>query len=140
MKLSTSAIFLCLFSIGTLYSQSKIQYDVSFKNAVHHEAQISVYYRDIATDTLSLRMSRTSPGRYAIHEFSKNVYDLKAEDENGNELVVSRPNPYQWDVSGHKGIVKINYILFANHGDKSWKFEKENVNLVADFVRTLSGN
>ena len=80
MKLSTYAMFLCLFSIGALYSQSKIQYEVSFKNAIHHEAAISVHYADVALDTLSVRMSRTSPGRYAIHEFAKNVYGFKAED------------------------------------------------------------
>ena len=120
MKLSTYAIFLCLFSIGALYSQSKIQYEVSFKNAIHHEAAISVHYADVALDTLSVRMSRTSPGRYAIHEFAKNVYGFKAEDENGNELVVNRPNPYQWDVSGHKGTIKISYTLFANHGDGTY--------------------
>jgi len=55
-------------------SAEPVQYDVSFNNAVHHEARISVTYRDIGDAPLQLRMSRSSPGRYAIHEFAKNVY------------------------------------------------------------------
>ena len=73
MKSIISAIFVCLFTTGIVFSQSNIQYEISFKNAVHHEAEISVEYKNIEKDTLSVRMSRTSPGRYAIHEFAKNV-------------------------------------------------------------------
>lgn len=137
MKLSIPAIFLFVFTIGTVYSQSKIEYEVSFKNAIHHEAHISVRYTDVSPDTLSVRMSRTSPGRYAIHEFAKNVYGFKAEDENGNELIVNRPNPYQWDVSGHKGTIKINYTLFANHGDGTYSQVDEthaHLNVPATFI------
>ena len=31
-------------------------------------------------------MSRSSPGRYAVHEFSKNVFDVQAFDGKGKEL------------------------------------------------------
>lgn len=46
-------------------------------------------------------MSRSSPGRYAIHEFAKNVYNVKAVDGKGKPIDVTRPNPYQWNVEGH---------------------------------------
>jgi predicted metalloprotease with PDZ domain len=137
MKIHSYFIFLCLFAIGILNSQSKIQYEISFKNAVHHEAAITVHFEGIKSDTLAVRMSRTSPGRYAIHEFAKNVYGFKAVDENGKELIVNRPNPYQWDVSGHHGTVKIYYTLFANHGDGTYSQVDEthaHLNIPATFI------
>ena len=43
-------------------------------------------------------MSRTSPGRYALHEFAKNVYAVRAIDGTGRSLAVTKPNPHQWHV------------------------------------------
>lgn len=137
MKLFHFIVFLCLFSIGAIQSQSKIQYDISFENAVHHEAAVKVLFEALETDTLKVRMSRTSPGRYAIHEFAKNIYAFKAFDGNGKELKVQRPNPYQWNISGHNGTVKINYILFANHGDGTYSQIDEShahLNIPASFI------
>ena len=34
-------------------------------------------------------MSRTSPGRYALHEFAKNVYDVRAFDGAGHAIDVT---------------------------------------------------
>ncbi|MGB5322814.1 M61 family metallopeptidase, partial [Lutimonas sp.] len=137
MKSISYAIIVCLFVTGNVFAQPNIQYEISFKNAVHHEAEISVNYKNIEIDTLSVRMSRTSPGRYAIHEFAKNVYGFKAFDDKGNELSVTRPNPYQWDISGHQGIVKITYTLFANHGDGTYSQVDEthaHLNIPATFI------
>ncbi|MGN6270347.1 MAG: M61 family metallopeptidase, partial [Sphingomonas sp.] len=55
-----------------------VSYDVSFPNAVHHEARISVTYRGLKPGTVDFRMARSSPGRYALHEFAKNVYSVSA--------------------------------------------------------------
>ena len=137
MKSIIYAIFVCLFVTGNVFSQSTVQYEISFKNALHHEAEISVEYKNIESDTLSVRMSRTSPGRYAIHEFAKNIYGFKAFDEKGNELEIGRPSPYQWDISGHQGIVKIAYTLFANHGDGTYSQVDEShahLNIPATFM------
>ncbi|SHJ46119.1 Predicted metalloprotease, contains C-terminal PDZ domain [Arenibacter nanhaiticus] len=96
------------------------QYSISFENAVHHEAEIKATFPDLAPGTLSVRMGRSSPGRYAIHEFAKNVYNFKATDSNGKLLKIQRPNPYQWDILEHNGEVTISYTLFANRGDGTY--------------------
>lgn len=95
-------------------AQSPVEYDVSFNNAVHHEARISATWRDIGDAPLQMRMSRSSPGRYAIHEFAKNVYQVWVSDGDGNRLSFTRPNPYQWDVAGHDGTVTVTYTLYAD--------------------------
>ena len=112
-------------------------YSISFENAVHHEANVSATFPDIASDTLTLRMSRTSPGRYALHEFAKNVYNFKAKDNKGNSLQVSRTNPYEWKVSGHDGTIVISYTLFANRGDGTYSQIDEShahLNIPATFM------
>ncbi|WP_190810085.1 M61 family metallopeptidase [Flagellimonas sp. S3867] len=112
-------------------------YKISFENAVHHEAMIEASFPNLSMDTISLRMSRTSPGRYALHEFAKNVYGFKATDGKGNPLTTSRPNPYEWEVTGHDGTVKINYILFANRGDGTYSQIDEthaHLNIPATFM------
>src|SRR5690606_26958848 len=95
-------------------------YTVSFENAVHHQALIRASFPDLGSGPLTLRMGRSSPGRYALHEFAKNLYGFKATDSKGNALKVHRPDPYQWEVSGHDGQVNIEYILFADRGDGTY--------------------
>jgi predicted metalloprotease with PDZ domain len=82
-------------------------------------------------------MSRTSPGRYAIHEFAKNVYNVKATDGNGKKLELTRPNPYQWDLVGHSGSVNVSYTLFANRSDGTYSQIDEthaHLNIPATFM------
>ena len=132
-------LFTFILSLLTLslYSQTTTQYEISFDNAVHHEAEISVTYTNLDEKVLEVRMSRTSPGRYALHEFAKNVYGVKATDSEGNELEVTRPNPHQWNVSGHDGTVKFEYTLFANRGDGTYSQVDEthaHLNMPATFA------
>ncbi len=92
---------------------AQVSYDVSFPNAVHHEAAITVTATGLKGPA-EFRMSRSSPGRYAVHEFAKNVYAVKAVDGKGKALAVTRPDPYQWNVTGHDGTVSLTYTLFAD--------------------------
>ncbi|MEX2362686.1 MAG: peptidase M61, partial [Balneolaceae bacterium] len=104
MKQLITTLTLSLLTIS-VYSQTTTKYEISFENAVHHEAEISIQYENLENKVLEVRMSRTSPGRYALHEFAKNVYGVKAFDSEGKELEITRPNPHQWNVSGHDGTV-----------------------------------
>jgi len=72
-------IVLLLFFTTTLQSQTNT-YKVSFPNAVHHEGIFTLTFPKITSDTLSVRMANSSPGRYAFHSFAKNVYNFKATD------------------------------------------------------------
>jgi predicted metalloprotease with PDZ domain len=113
-------LFLSLITIGFAFGQSVNEYEISFENAVHHEASIKATFKNLKDDVLEVRMSRSSPGRYAIHEFAKNVYNVKAFDGKGKALIVTRPNPYQWNVAGHDGTVVFTYTLFGDKGDGTY--------------------
>ncbi|SNR56890.1 Predicted metalloprotease, contains C-terminal PDZ domain [Maribacter sedimenticola] len=126
-----------LFFTALSLSAQTINYSISFDNAIHHEAVVTVNFPDIDQDTLSVRMSRTSPGRYALHEFAKNVYAFKAKDAQGNILKIYRPNPYEWQITGHNGNVTIEYILFADRGDGTYSQIDEShahLNIPATFI------
>ncbi len=128
--------FFALLSVLVVVAQTNT-YEISFENAVHHEASINATFSDLDMDTVSLRMSRTSPGRYALHEFAKNVYGFKATDNKGNSLKVYRPDPYEWKVTGHDGTINIEYILFANRGDGTYSQVDEthaHLNIPATFM------
>ncbi|MEW5687320.1 MAG: M61 family peptidase [Pseudomonadota bacterium] len=97
-----------------------VSYEISFANAAHHEAQVTATFRGAPAGPLSVRMSRASPGRYAIHEFAKNVYSVSATDGAGKPLTVTRTDPYSWSVAGHDGTVKVSYTLYADRGDGTY--------------------
>ena len=118
MKNLILTIFILIFQFSK--AQVSSIYSISFENAVHHEAKVHVVFTNLKTNEVEFRMSRTSPGRYALHEFVKNVYDVKVTDSKGNILKASRPNPYAWKVSGHDGEIQVTYTLFANRGDGTY--------------------
>ncbi|UII26561.1 PDZ domain-containing protein [Fulvivirga maritima] len=98
-----------------------VRYEVRFPNIKHHEAEISVKYEKLkASEPLYVRMSLSSPGRYAFHQFGKNVYDVAAFDQNGDELAITRVEPEMWEVKNHSGQVKVTYKLFANYADGTY--------------------
>jgi len=110
---------LLLTSIFEINAQ-KIVYKVAFPNAVHHEAKISLSVTGVQQKTAVFRMSRSSPGRYATHEFGKNVYDVTASDLQGNKLTIRRIDGDVFEVPEHKGSIMITYTLFANHADGTY--------------------
>ena len=98
-----------------------VRYHASFPNAVHHEAEIAITFPRSGRDTLEVWMSRSSPGRYAIHEFAKNVYSVTALDSAGDTLSIVRRDPYSWLVTGHGGgPVRFEYTLFADRADGTY--------------------
>ena len=61
-------------------TEKPIFYVVSFPNAVHHEAEIVMTVPQAPGKAFKVRMSRSSAGRYATHEFGKNIYNVTATD------------------------------------------------------------
>ena len=120
LRLALLLLASLLLASLTGLAQPTISYTASFENAVHHEAVITATYSGLPRGTLEARFSRSSPGRYALHEFAKNVYNVTAVDSRGRPLRIARPNPHQWDIAGHDGTVTIAYTLFADQADGTY--------------------
>jgi predicted metalloprotease with PDZ domain len=102
-------------------AQQEISYEVSFPNAVHHEAEISMTIPSVpANAPLKVRFARSSPGRYATHEFGKNIYKLKAFDANGKALALKQPAGDVYEIAQPSGKIKITYTIFGNWIDGTY--------------------
>jgi predicted metalloprotease with PDZ domain len=100
----------------------RVEYEIAFPNAVHHEAQVQATFAGVpATQPLQVRMSRSSPGRYALHEFAKNVYHVRATDGHGRPLALTQPDPYGWTVGAPAdGTVRFTYTLYGDRVDGTY--------------------
>ncbi len=81
---------------------------------------VDVTFTDVPAGSLQLRMSRSSPGRYAMHEFAKNVFGVSVTDAVGKLLPVTRPDPHGWDVPEHGPIVRVHYRVFGDRLDGTY--------------------
>ncbi|MCX7551159.1 M61 family metallopeptidase [Xanthomarina sp. F2636L] len=129
--------FLAFIFSMLVNAQVSSSYLISFENAVHHEANVQASFTDLKSENIEIRIARSSPGRYALHEFAKNVYNVKVTDSKGNKLQITRTNPYSWNVSGHDGTINVSYTLFANRGDGTYAQVDEthaHLNIPATFM------
>jgi predicted metalloprotease with PDZ domain len=120
VALRSFVLLVSLLSATASYPQPPVVYTLSFPAPEHHYAQVEVTFPAVPNGTFELRMSRSSPGRYALHEFAKNVFDVHTFDGKGRELAPARANPYQWDVTGHDGTVRVSYKVFGNLVDGTY--------------------
>jgi predicted metalloprotease with PDZ domain len=128
----TAAVALGISVIGTVISSAVVQaqtpppalapvrYEIRFPDLAHREAEVTVRFTAVAPGPLVVRMARSSPGRYALHEFAKNVYAVRATTPEGEPLPVSRRSPHEWSIAGHRGAVTFQYTLFADRADGTY--------------------
>jgi predicted metalloprotease with PDZ domain len=101
-------------------NQKAIFYSVSFPNAVHHEAEIVITIPQAPSGKILVRMSRSSAGRYATHEFGKNIYNVKAFNVDGSSLVINQIEGDLFEIPDHGETVKVSYTLFGNWTDGTY--------------------
>ena len=113
-------ILLVLGASPGAFAQASVAYRLSFPERVHRLMQVEVTFTEVPAGALQVRMSRSSPGRYAVHEFAKNIIGLAATDGEGRPLTVAHPNPHQWDVTGHTGTVRVTYRIYGDRVDGTY--------------------
>jgi predicted metalloprotease with PDZ domain len=122
---------------STAIESSPIVYKVSFDNVQHHELDIDLTINNISEGPLLLKMPQSSPGRYAVHNFAKNVYNVTAKSSTGEALAIYKTDIATWEVPEHNGSATITYTLFANHGDGTYSGidnRKAHLNMPATFL------
>ena len=139
-RFSTLLFFLGFMLLGyTVKAQSNtnIFYDVRFPNVAHNEAEITLSVKNVNPGPVQFTMSRTSPGRYALHEFAKNVYNVYATNNQGDTLEITRPDLHNWMVNKHNGTVKFSYTLYGDRADGTYSGvnrEHAHLNMPATFI------
>jgi predicted metalloprotease with PDZ domain len=141
LKLSSrtiASIVVAFLPVALPAQQKSVDYDISFPNAAQHEARVTATFRGIpAGTTLQVRMSQSSPGRYARSTFAKNVYDVAIVDGKGKHVDVTRPDTHGWNVTGHDGTVKVSYIVWGDRIDGTYlsvDHSHAHINMPATFM------
>ncbi len=138
LSIATLGLMLWATMFPAPATAQQVDYEIAFPNAAHHEAEVQVTFQGVGEgEPLEVRMSRTSPGRYALHEFAKNVYKVEAFDAQNNPLALTRPDPHQWDVADHDGTVRLSYTLFGDRADGTYAAIDEthaHLNIPATFM------
>lgn len=120
LLLTTLCVFFAAICAFAQPAQRPIFYAISFPNAAHHEAEIVLTVPQAPGGPLQFRMSRSSAGRYATHEFGKNIYNIKATDVDGKPLGLKQTEGDVYTLDEHPETVKISYTLFANWTDGTY--------------------
>src|SRR6188768_175718 len=116
-----AALLLCLLACtAPVRAQSPVAYRLSFPEPEHRWMQVELTLPDLPPPPLEIHMSRSSPGRYAVHEFAKNVYDVRITDLAGTSLEMAHPAPEQWVVPRHRGAVRVSYKVFGDRIDGTY--------------------
>ena len=99
---------------------SAIQYHLSFPEPEHRWVQVDVLFPDLKAESLNVLISSASPGRYARHEFAKNLVEIEFTDGAGTQLNATQVSPSEWNVVGHEGTVRVRYRLFGDRVDGTY--------------------
>ena len=97
-----------------------ISYRVSFPEPEHHWMQVEMTVSGLGAAPFKAHMSRASPGRYAVHEFAKNVFVVDAFNGKGARVATTRPDVDTWQVANHDGTVLIVYKIFGDTPDGTY--------------------
>ncbi|MFL2434395.1 MAG: M61 family metallopeptidase [Vicinamibacterales bacterium] len=117
---------LCLgfvgFSFLVLAAQQPAEtvYRLSFPAPQHRWLEVNVEFSDLMNESLHVRMSSASPGRYARHEFSKNIIDIAFTGAEGSTVIVQQRGTAHWEVKDHDGTVRVQYRIFGDRVDGTY--------------------
>ena len=114
-----AALCLCI-SAPRGQAPPPVEYRLSFPAPQHRWLAVDVRFPDAGEAPLHVRMSSASPGRYARHEFAKNLIEIAFTGADGDAVQVTRRGPAHWEVAGHGGEVRVRYRLFGDRVDGTY--------------------
>ena len=117
---------LCLGFVGlsclVLAAQqpTELVYQLSFPAPQHRWLEVNVEFSDLIDGPLHVRMSSASPGRYARHEFSKNIIDISFTGVGDSSVTVQQRGVGHWEIKDHGGAVHVQYRIFGDRVDGTY--------------------
>jgi predicted metalloprotease with PDZ domain len=114
-----------LAALGSIGADASLQdapitYVIRFPEPEHHWMEVELSATVPTGTPVEVRMSRASPGRYAVHEFAKNLFSIRAAGSDGRTLAVERVDPDTWRIAAHDGRVTVTYRIFGDHIDGTY--------------------
>jgi len=111
--LKSTILFAFSFFSLLSYSQS-VRYELRMTKPQNHYFEVSMHLKDVKAKKVEVKLPVWSPGSYLVREFSRNLNQVKARDEKGNALQVTKTAKNKWvvDRNGAKEII-VDYEVYA---------------------------
>lgn len=102
-------LFTSAFSIGQTAS-----YELKMSKPQNHYFEVKMTLEDIKDKEVTVKLPVWSPGSYLVREFSKNLNQVKATNEKGKELVVTKTSKNAWKIErGDAKQIHVHYEVYA---------------------------
>jgi predicted metalloprotease with PDZ domain len=104
-----------LFTITSFLSWSiEIAYSVNMSKPQNHYFEVEMSISQINQKTLLVKLPVWAPGSYLVREFSKNINLVRAFNEQGKELEITKTakNAWQINTTGIKSL-KVRYEVYS---------------------------
>ncbi len=101
-------------------AQQAVEYTVSIPHPDQRWLQVDARFPVKPGEPIEVRMARSSPGRYAPHEFGKNVYMFEAVGDAGARPAAEPVGPAQWRITARSAVAHVRYRLFADQVDGTY--------------------
>lgn len=115
---------LAAWSLLSLAEQSqpevRVEYRLTFPEPEHRWLYVEAVFAGLGNLPVQLQMSSASPGRYARHEFAKNIYAIEIFDGQNREMSFMRPRADRWLVTRHDGTIRVKYRVFGDRLDGTY--------------------
>lgn len=104
-----------LFSLTSLLSFAQtVRYELSMPKPQNHYFQVNMLLSGYKSDAVTVKLPVWSPGSYLVREFSKNIDLVKAYDEKGNELPISKTAKNAWKIERKNAKeIKVAYGVYS---------------------------
>lgn len=99
---------------------SPVEYRIAVPDPAARSLRVEITLGELPAGPLELRMSRASPGRYALHDFIRGVRNLEVTGTDGHPLPVTGPDPHGWTVPEHPATVRVSYVVRGDRLDGTY--------------------
>jgi predicted metalloprotease with PDZ domain len=115
MKVSFGPVLLSIFCLSLLapaQTESKLDYRVTLADAGHHRVHVLMTYDpETAGDEVQLPVWN---GLYQVRDFAKNVLEVKATSQSGEQLPLKQVDKTTWEFRPRPGWVKVDYDIILD--------------------------
>lgn len=102
---------------GATTAPSEVRYTIACPEPARRYVLVTADFPARTGSPLVVRMSRTSPGRYALHDFGRNVFGEEATDSQGRPISVRRTGLHEWTIADHDGRARFIYRIYGDSLD-----------------------
>jgi predicted metalloprotease with PDZ domain len=112
MKKNSCLLFLSLvFACAGLRAQNSYQYSVNLNNVTGDKLSVELVVPKLDKTALTFSFPKIIPGTYVISDYGRFISEVKAWDNAGKPLAVSKQNDNQWKISQANRLHRVTYTV-----------------------------